>query len=295
MSSGATAYFRWVLYCLYAVVLTAVLLYVRFPATQFNEYCLRQARELFADSDCSIGRISYAFPLSLRFENVTFFKPGQEKNPHVVLTSLSLTPVSADIFQAIHLRGSGYSGKFSGVLRRGPEEKKFRLDALQIQDMHLAQMKPFQDALGRELSGRLDFSGSYSAEVNRYLAGNIEGKLTMREGRISLLQPIFALSAIDLSEMSMEIKYDKQKLRIEKGKLNGTEMAADFSGTINIISPWQLSPLTTAGDIVLQPGFMQENPRIQPEADALKKRFKKSTLPFRVNGNLRKPAFRFGT
>jgi len=294
MSSSTGSSFRWFLYFSYALVLTAVLLYQRFPTAPFKEYCALKIGRLFVGVECSIGRISYAFPLGLRFVDVAFAPPGQKKNPRVVLSSLSMAPVFSDIRQAVELRGTGYSGKFRAILRGAPGDKRFSLDALRILDIRLAEIKPLQDALGRELSGRVDISGGYSAEVGRYLDGKLEGKMMLREGKVALLQPILVLNTVDLGQMEMELKYDQRKLQISKGKMKGAELSADFSGTVNIISPWQLSQLAAAGDIALQAGFIKENPAIENEIRALKKQFKKTTIPFRMNGSLQKPTFRFG-
>ena len=294
MSSATGSSFRWFLYFSYALVLTAVLLYLRFPTAQFKEYCAQKIGGFFDGVECSIGRISYAFPLGLRFIDIAFSPLGQKKNPRVVLSSLSLAPVLSDFRQAVELQGTGYSGKFRGILHDAPGDKRFSLDAVRIQDMRLTEIKPLQDVLGRELSGRVDISGGYSAEVGRYLDGKLEGKVILREGKVALLQPIFALKVVDLGQLELEFKYDKQNLQISKGKMKGTELSADFSGTVNIISPWQLSQLTAAGDIALQPGFIKANPAIENEIRALKKQFKKTTIPFRMNGSLQKPTFRFG-
>lgn len=294
MSTATGSSFRLFLYFSYALVLTAVLLYLRFPTAQFKEYCALKIGRLFAGVECSIERISYEFPLGLRFADVAFAPPGQKKNPRVVLSSLSLTPVFSNIRQAVELRGTGYSGTFRGILQGAPGDKRFSLDAVRIQDMRLAEIQPLQDALGRELSGRVDITGGYSAEVGRYLDGKLEAKVILREGKVALLQPIFALNAVDLGQMELELKYDKQNLQISKGKMKGAELSADFSGTMNVISPWQLSQLTAAGDIALQPGFIKENPAIENEIRVLKKQFKKMTIPFRINGSLQKPSFRFG-
>ena len=58
---------RSLLYILYAVLLTAVLLYVRFPAEKFKQYCVGQIENLVPESTCTIKHIGYRFPLSADF------------------------------------------------------------------------------------------------------------------------------------------------------------------------------------------------------------------------------------
>jgi type II secretion system protein N len=292
--SSATGVFRWFWYCCYAVVLTAVLLYVRFPMVKFREYCVRQAEEMFSGTECTIGRLTYHFPFGILFENVSFSLPKQEKTPLFVMNSLVLAPAFKDFGNTFAVSGQSYSGNFSGILHIQKKDKRFSLDSLILRDLNLGEMKSVHDLLGREISGRFDFTGDYSAVVNQYLAGKAAGKVKMREGKISLLQPVFALKEIDLQQLEMEIQYDKNELQFSKGKMKGKELTADFSGMVKVISPWYLSSAATTGDFALQAGFMKGNTAVQSEIAAVQKQFKKSTIPFGVTGSLQKPAFRFG-
>jgi type II secretion system protein N len=293
MSTGT--YLRWFLYCCYAVVLTAALLYVRFPGAEFKEYCLRQAEGLFSGTECTIGNISYEFPLSILFEDVSFSSlSNQAGTPIFVLSSLTISSGLKDFGKTYVLSGRSYSGNFNGTLHARQKDQQFSLDPLTIQDLNLAEMKPVHGILGREISGLFDYTGTYSAVVNQYLAGKAAGRVKLREGKITLLQPVFNLKEIDLQQVEMEIRYDKHRLQVTKGKAAGNELSAGFSGTVQVISPWYLSSVATTGDIALQAEYMRENTATRNEIAALQRQFKKSTIPFRVVGSLQKPAFRFG-
>jgi type II secretion system protein N len=293
MSTGT--YLRWFLYCCYAVVLTAVLLYVRFPGAEFKEYCLRQAEGLFSGTECTIGNISYEFPLGILFKDVSFSSSSnQTRTPLFVLSSLTISSGLKDFGKTYVLSGRSYSGNFSGTLHARQKDQEFSLDPLTIQDLNLAEMKPVHGILGREISGRFDYTGTYSAVVNQYLAGKAAGRVKLREGKITLLQPVLNLKEIDLQQVEMEIRYDKHRLQVTKGKAAGSELSAGFSGTVQVISPWYLSNVATTGDIALQAEYMRENTQARNEIAVLQRQFKKSTIPFRVVGSLQKPALRFG-
>jgi type II secretion system protein N len=294
MSTGTGGFFRWILYCCYAVALTAVLLYVRFPGTEVKEYFLRLAEGLFSGTECTIGNISYDFPFGIKFEDVSFSSPNNAKTQLFVLSSLTLTSGLKDFGMTYVLSGQSYSGNFNGTLHTRQKDQQFSLDPLTIQGLDLAEMKPVHDILGREISGRFDYSGTYSAVVNQYLAGKAAGRVKLREGKITLLQPVLNLTEVDLQQVEMEIRYDKNRLQFTKGKVAGKELSADFSGMVQVISPWYLSSVATTGDIALQAQYMRENTATRNEILVLQRQFKKSTIPFRVAGSLQKPALRFG-
>lgn len=294
MISSASAYLRWFFYCCYAVLLTAVLLYVRFPEDIFKKYCVKQAQKLFSGSECRIGHLAYYFPLSISLEGVSFSLPKQEKAPLIKLNSITISPALTAFGKVFELKGESYSGQFSGTLHLERKDNQFSLEQIKIQNMNLAEMKPIHDILEREISGLFDFTGSFSAVINQYLAGKAQGKVKLMAGKISLVQPVLAMNAIDLQQMEMEIKYDKQELQVSKGKMKGKELSADFSSTVRVISPWYISDITVTGDVAPQAGFIKMSPTLQNEVRTLLKQYKKSTIPFSVNGSLQKPTFRFG-
>ena len=130
--------------------------------------------------------------------------------------------------------------------------------------------------------------------VNQYLAGKAQGKVKLKAGKISLVQPVLAMNTIDLQQIEMEVKYDSHELQLSKGKMNGKELSADFSSTVHVVDPWYISGIMVTGDIAPQARFMKESPQVQNEVRALRMQYKKPTIPFRINGTLQKPAFRFG-
>jgi type II secretion system protein N len=294
MSSITGAFSRFLFYFCYAVVFTAVLLYARFPTAKFKEYCVRQCEELFAGTDCKIARLAYAFPFGLSLQDVAFSLPDTKSAPLVLLHSVTVSPDFMRLGNEFDLNGKGYSGEFSSTLQLAKNSKGFSLKNLKIENLNLAEMKPLQDALGREVSGRLSFAGSYSAVVNQYLAGKGQGKVSIDGGKLSLVQPVLALEAIDLQHIDMEIQYGNQTLQIAKGKMKGKELTADFASTVQVVSPWFASALAMTGDIAPQAGFMKDSVPARAEVRALQKQFKKPTIPFRMGGSVQKPSFQFG-
>lgn len=57
---------------LYTFLLSAVLLYFRFPAEKVKLYCEVHMEQLLAGTDCSIEKIRYSFPFSIALDNVGF-------------------------------------------------------------------------------------------------------------------------------------------------------------------------------------------------------------------------------
>ncbi len=294
MKPAATTDFRWFYYCCYAVVLTLVLLYALFPGAKFKEYCVRQAESLFAGSTCSVGGLSYDFPFGLTLQDVLFADADQRETPLFRLNTLTVSPVIFQLGKVIELRGESYAGQLSGTLHLKGKGKGFSLETLKIQNLNLGEIKPLHEVLGREISGLVDFSGSFSGTANQYLAGKAQGKVKLRDGKIALILPVLALNTIDLQEMEMDARYDRSELELTKGKMKGRELSVDFSSTVQVTSPWYLSGISVMGSVAPQAGFLNGSVPAQNEVRALQRQYKKATIPFRIHGSLQKPTFRFG-
>lgn len=294
MSSITVPFLRFLFYFCYAVIFTAILLYARFPSVKFKEYCVRQCEQLFAGTDCKIARLAYEFPLGLTLQDVTFSLPNTKNMPLVLFNSVTLSPDLMKIGRVFELKGKGYSGEFSSTLQLNQNSKGFSLKELKIEDFSLAEIKPVHDALGREVTGKLSFSGSYSGVVNQYIAGKGQGKVRLKEGKIPLMQPVLAMEAIDLQQIDMDVEYANQTLQVAKGKMKGKELTADFVSTVRVVSPWFASAVSVTGDVAPQAGFIEDSIPVRTEVRALQKQFKKPTIPFRMGGSVQKPSFQFG-
>lgn len=281
-------------YCSYAVLLTGLLLYVRFPGDRFKAYCTRQVEALFEGTACRIGRLSYAFPIGLTLEEVEFSLTGTKGLPLIVLDSITLSPMLANPGRVFRLQGKTYSGQFCSTLHIKRNDKRFSLEAISIEHLNLSKMKSIHDVLGRNIKGLLDFSGSCSAVVNQYLGGKVQGKVKITNGEIALVQPVMALKTINLQEVEGEIEYDLQKLQILNGKMKGRELSADFTYTMHMVSPWYTSGVALAGNVAPRAAFLKDSQPLRNEIRALQKQYKKPTIPFRVGGSLQKPTFQFG-
>ncbi len=287
---------RWIAYCVYAVVLLTGLAYVRFPGEQFRRYSEIQAARLFAGSQCSIGKTVYVFPFGLRLTDIAFTDEDMTEGTGetVKLQRLDIKWSPGSPGREFALSGDLYSGTFHGRLQSGAKPGNFSLVDLEIRGVDLAKIEPLQKVLDRELKGLLDFSGMYSAEVNKYLAGNLKGKIGLNQGRISLRQKLLDLEQIDVQQMEADLEYAGKKLQVKNGTMRGKEVSADFSATAALADPWMLSSIAMQGNLAVQAEHLRDHPGIVSEVNALRRISKKQTIHFSVSGSLQSPAITLG-
>lgn len=296
MSRNQGRLIRWIVYCVYAVTLVAVLAYFRFPGEQFRQYCERQAETLFAGSQCRIGKSAYVFPFGLRLVDIALTGENAADGPGqaVILQRLDIAWSPKNPGGEYGLSGDLYSGTFHGTLRKGTKRGSFTLSGLDIRGVDLWEIKPLQKVLDREVKGQLDYSGTYGAEVNNYFAGALSGKIRLNRGSIALRQKLLELEKIDVQQMEADLEYTGKKLQVKNGRMKGKEVSSDFSSTIAVADPWMLSSIAMTGNLAVQTEHLRTHPGITSEVNALRRISKKQTIHFSVRGSMQSPAITLG-
>lgn len=285
--------FRTFFYLTYAVLLIAVLLYIRFPTEKFKMFCERRVVSYFSESTCNIDRIAYRFPFSLVVSDFQISQEVDGEHSEFHVNQLTVTIDPANLFRTFAIDGALYGGSFSLKLDYNGVEKSFRLNDVLIKDFNVNEWTDDWNLLGRKVSGTAEFSGNYQAGFDSPLAGVGEGVLVVVDGSMELLQPVLSLSSFEFSRIDIEMVHEKGVLRFSKGNVSGAEVSADFTGEMKTTSPLQNSSILLSGHLTPEEGFLAVHPEEQKLVEQLSQRYKMAVLPFRVGGSVRRPIFRF--
>lgn len=286
---------RTVVYLIYALILTGTLLYVRFPAQTFKQFCENRLELIFPESVCTIERISYRFPLTISFEAVNFSSTGSSGRPGFFVDSLSVAPDLAKLGGNITLAATVYGGVFSARLEVDFTAKKIELHDVQITGLDAAALQKGLAVLDRKVSGTLGFTGSYQGTFDNPAGGSGQGRIVADAGSVALLQPVLSLQQIDFYQAVGNLRYENRKLSVSEGKLKGKDLTADFAGNLQVASTFLASEVQIGGRLVPQAAFLQTHPQEQKMVQGVMKRYNMTALPFKVGGTLSSPTFRFST
>jgi len=284
---------RTVVYLFYALVLTGLLLYVRFPAQTFKQFCENRLEVIFPGSVCTIERISYRFPLTISFEAVNFSSTGSSGRPGFFVDSLSVAPGLAKLGENITLAATVYGGVFSARFEVDYTAKKIELHDVQITGLDVAALQKGLGVLDRKVSGTLGFTGSYQATFDNPAGGSGQGRIVADAGSVALLQPVLSLQQIDFYQAVGKLRYENRKLSVSEGKLKGKDLTADFAGNLQVASSFLASEVQIGGNLVPQAAFLETHPQEQKMVLGVMKRYNMPSLPFKVGGTLSNPTFRF--
>ena len=290
---NSTFSIRSLMYVMYAVLLTAVLLYVRFPAEKFKQYCVQRIENLYPDQTCTIGRIGYRFPMSVTFETITLDRVSDGQETGIVVDLLVISPELRHFWRTFAITGKIYSGLFAGRLDLDSRAHSFQLTNIHAEGLQADVLARSLGITERKISGVVEFSGDYKALDSDPGDGSGKGLVQIVSGSFSLLQPILNLSTLTFDKLTLRMIHDHGVVQLEEGELVGKEILADFTGDLQLASPFLSSNISLSGHMEPDEVFLQSNPQQQQVVQTLLQRYKMTVLPFKVGGTVQSPLFRF--
>lgn len=278
-------------YLMYGVLLTSVLLYIRFPTDKFKTFWEKKVEQTFTGSVCNIEKIRYGFPVFLVFEKMQIAKTAGEKQAVIAVEQLKVRP-GIQFWRAFALRGELYTGTVSGVLNLDQNESSYSLTDIVLDDVLLSEIIKDQGIEDRNISGRLSGSGRYQAKWNAPGKGLGKMRIAATSGSMELLHPVLSLSSIDFERINFDVSIGEQ-VTIGQGKLRGKDISADFEGTVNVVNSFFDSRLRLTGLLEPKREFLRTHPVEAKMVQQYAIRYKKKALPFKLGGTLSNPTFRF--
>ena len=291
---GSFFSFRFLSYLVYAVVLTGILLYVRFPADKFRAYCEQRLEHLAGSRECTIAEIHYLFPAAVEFEKIRIGQSEERKSDRIVFDKLKVSPDFSRFLSLWKMTGEMYGGSFSALLELKMKERVLYLNSIRFENGALSAMVAEMPSFQREISGKMTVSGEYTAEFDRPLKGTGNGRLHLGKGNMQLIREVLTLDVIDFDELNVLWKYGDSQIILAGGKMAGPLLNADFTGTLQ---PPFLPPegrLNITGFLVAKKPFLKDRPQIERLMQRLARKYEGS-VPFRLNGTMDKPIFRLST
>lgn len=288
---------RFVIYLIYALLVTGTLLVVRFPEDKFLQYAAKKVEASFPDTRVKFSNLSYLFPFSAHLDRAEMDSvlPEEEIIP---LQDISITPQLAGFGLAYAVTGSLLGGTFTSTVKMVAGNKRYRLEELDLSGLDLSRSAYLARIFRRDIQGTLKFRGDYSGALGGLVKGGAgitcNGVLGLTDGSFALRQPLLTLKNMEFASLDAAVRMEGGVLTLREGTLAGTKLQADFSGVLNAEGSPGSWKLDLEGGIVPSREFLQENPQLVTVVNRLQKQYKKNTLPYSINGTVANPRFRFG-
>jgi type II secretion system protein N len=249
-------------FILYGVAVTALFLYLLFPA----ELVLNR---LTAAADSSAFTIKMdslkpSVPLGIKLKNITVgsAQPGdvffQGETLDVQASLLSLLQKRSFITVA----GNAYGGNFNGRIGFISWNKPYPPveGKLSFQNIDLGKYSFIKSEMGRDLAGKVRGSLVYdnASETSSTVTGNLT--LFLVKGSYPLAEPFLGLSRIEVDRGEIQAQLKNGVVKIGKLEMSGPQINCSLKGEITLADDFRNSQLNMTGTIeILSKSKMKTN------------------------------------
>jgi type II secretion system protein N len=266
----------------YLVLATAAFLVLGFPSEALRAYAARRLSAALPGLEVAVGDVRPSLPVGVALKGVRIAHGGR---PLAVVDELTVHPELLTLLQSTtvyRLEGSLGGGAFSGraEVDSAGATPKTRMTA-QLGGVQLQQLPALRDVYGSRFSGRMDGSLALTD------AGALSGKLSASELQVELPMPVLAQTRFAFRSADADIALQNRSLLVRNGRLRGTELDAEVSGTISFDPLQAARGVNLVGRVTPHPAFMAKAEGSLP-AGLLRRR---AAIPFRVSGPLDAPGF----
>lgn len=279
-------------YGLYAVVLTAVLLVVRFPENLFLDWAAARVAGELPGFTCTIEQATYLYPFNLRLDRITLVNASE-------LLEIPVSEVLITVNPKRPLAEAGVTAKlFRGsigadvIIHRSAHAVE--LANLQISDIDLGSVEPLERRLQRPIQGQLSFSGQFIGSRGDLLNGELSGNTRLTDLHLVLRRPILQNNSVDFNELGVVSRLQNGKLMLSEGQASGLAYDGRFSGQISLSRQLQESELDISGELIPHQDFLDQNRQAARAVALLKNKYGSDAIPYRISGSFREPVFTFG-
>jgi type II secretion system protein N len=274
----------------YVMAVLALLLYLRFPGEEVRRYAEERVAAMVPGGFCRVVGTSYRFPRTITIQSLQLgladSQAWQGEIRDIAVTVGSVLPP-----YKLEVEGSLYGGRLEAEIAVY-SARELEIGELRLGDIDLSALPGEVFAGRRQLTGRLDIAGAgrLGAEGRGRVSGKIE--MTIRDGSVSLLQPVLSLQQLHFSRLSCNLQVVDDGITIGQGVLQGSDLHADFSGSLQTAGGLDAGMVLLRGRLRPQAALLQSQPEQRQALDLLVRRHD-GGLPFEVAGTPRYPTLRF--
>ena len=288
---------KWLGYTLYGILITAALLYYRFPEDVLRDYIQSRVNRMDSRFALSIERVRPWPALSLKFTGTKITLKEKPQRDLIKADDLVIRPNVWSLLKAdkeFWFDGTAYRGDLEGsiTLVKGDGPGPFRTK-IKCRDIDLGDNANIKALFGRSVKGILSGDITYSGPFNPLAGGAGEAKIRLAKGQLYFAQPFLGLEAIDFNDMKIEMNLKKNIINLATLEFSGREMTGSLTGRINLRNDFNKSSLFLKGKIKIFPGAFEDSKNFRNALKLVSKRLRDGGLSFTIRGTIKKPKIRF--
>ena len=287
---------KWLLYTIYSVALTLVLLYYKFPSDGVGRYIQATVHRINPDILVKYESMSLSFPFSFRFDQAEIHvRKDPEKNvfraKEVIIRPKIWSLISGRPEYCLVCRA--YNGNITGCIDLQRDERGTLYSAsFTLNDIRIDDDSPLPSCIKGRLNGVLEGSVTYSGRNIYDPDGTGEASINLSNGSFRLGKPVLEVEAVDFTEVLIKMTLKDRKLNISNAELKGDGILGQASGSISLRDSIQKSRLNIKGTFEPTDALFKDSKNSHDSVLLLNKTLKNGKVSFTLQGTVDKPSFR---
>ena len=240
-------------YGLFALIMLAAVVYIRFPANFLERYVVSSITENQPDLLVTLADAKPQFPPGVRLDQLVIRFLSRE-NATVEFERVSAAAALASLLVgrlAFSVDARAYGGGIRGdvaFVDRFSSSGPIRAD-MKFEEVNLGNCSYAKALSGRQIDGRASGKLFYSGGIQDSINGNGRLEITLRDGSIRFLSPVFGLDRLDFNRADGEAVLENRTLKIRNLQIAGRDFQGTFSGQILLDNDFQKSRLDMKGTL----------------------------------------------
>lgn len=241
-------------YGLFALILLVAIIYIRLPANFLEAYIVSMITENQPDLLVTLADAKPQFPIGVRLEQLVVRFLNRE-NASVEIERVSAAAALTSLLTgrlALSVDARAYGGGISGNVAfqdRFSGSGPIRAD-MKFEEVDLGNCSYAKALSGRQIEGRASGTLLYSGRLLDSINGTGRLEITLRDGSIRFLSPVFGLDRLDFNRADGEAVLENRTLKVRNLQLAGRDFQGTFSGQILLENDIQKSRLDMKGTLI---------------------------------------------
>ncbi len=251
-------------YGLFALIVLAAVLYLRIPANFLERLIVSRITEGRSDLAVDLTEARLRFPPGLRLDHlaIRFLDRGSAS---VEFERISASAAVSQLLLGrlvFSVEARAYGGDIRGnvaFVHRFSVSGPVRAD-LTFSDVNLGGCSYAEALSGRRIEGLLSGTLLYDGRVEDAVNGRGRLDVSLRDGSIRLLNPVFGLERLDFSRADGQAALENRTLSIRSLQLAGKGLRGTLSGQVFLENDVLQSRLDLKGTLTLTGGNTDPQP-----------------------------------
>lgn len=288
---------QWLLYLLFAVFLTVLLLYIKFPSEALTNYVRVKAEKGSPGIIIDFKKIGLTLAPGIKIKGLSISLREDPETPVYVSEKTSirvsvlgwLTGDSKYFFTSI-VKG----GEISGVLKEKNEVKKERIEAsIDIKGIRLDDRSFIHPVISERIEGVLTGKVTYTGNLSDPLKGDVEIFLDIADGRIKLKEPVLDMNVLEFKDINISGVMDNRRFTVKDLNMTGGPVSGNATGTVQIDNVFLNSRLNLRAELEPSPDLSRDMPEVGNAINAMKNLMKDGKFRLDIQGTLDRPLPKF--